>query len=84
MHSFCHTRLGTQQVEMNPTVSLPSWCLEIFDTEAGEQKNDKGERVKGGEGGGTEEKRSKMLEIYIVWAGVPNLKDLMPDNPRWG
>lgn len=25
-----------------------------------------------------------MLEIYIVWAGVPNLKDLMPDNPRWG
>ena len=25
-----------------------------------------------------------MLEIYIVWAGVPNLQDLMPDNPRWG
>ena len=70
MHSFCHTRLGTQQVEMNPSVSLPSWCLEIFEIEAGEQKNDKGERVKGGEGGrDRRRKEQNVRDIHSMGRG---------------
>lgn len=83
MHSFCHTRLGTQQVEMNPTVSLSSWCLKIFEPEAGKQKTDKGERVKVAGGKGQQKKGTKCYR-YTFGAGFPNLKDLMPDNPRWG